>query len=212
MKQLAKVMLLALGFGILAVVLSTIPNHPAAASGSAPVTVVNTPNVNVANSPTVSLASGTSVGINGSVSVANLPTVQNVSFNGATQPVTLKNQLVTLVCNAFTSNLCTDLEQVAPDGTLTPYTAPPSGSVLVVTDFVWKAASVTPGQVAFATLHHQLTSPPHDVSFSAAVATPDGAAVSESHFTSGLLFSDVPIVFISDTPNVAILRAYLATP
>ena len=73
---------------------------------------------------------------------------------------------VTLVCGGFTSNICTDLEQVAADGTLTPYNAPPSGLVLVVTDFVWKAAAVTPGQVAFATLHHPLTSPPHDVAFS----------------------------------------------
>ena len=117
---------------------------------------------------------------------------------------------VTLVCNGFTSNICTDLEQVAPDGTLTPYTATPSGFVLVVTDFVWKAASVTPGQVAFATLHHQLTSPPHDVAFSTAVATPDSAAVSESHFNTGLLFSDVPIVFVSNTPNVVILQGFLA--
>ena len=211
MRQLAKMMLLALGSGILAVVLSTIPHHSVAASDSEPVRVTNTPNVNVANSPTVFLASGTSVGLSGSVSVSNLPAVQSVSFHGAAQPVTLKNQLITLVCNAFTSNLCTDLEQVAADGTLTPYTAPPSGLVLVVTDFVWKAASVTPGQVAFATLHHQLTSPPHDVSFSAVVGTPDSAAVSESHFTSGLLFSDFPIVFVSNTPNVAILRGYLAT-
>jgi hypothetical protein len=98
---------------------------------------------------------------------------------------------------------------VAADGTLTPYTAPPSGFVLVVTDFVWKTASVIPGQVAFATLHHQLTSPPHDVAFSAVVATPDGAAVSESHFTTGLPFSDLPIVFVSHTPDVTILQGYL---
>jgi hypothetical protein len=109
----------------------------------------------------------------------------------------------------ITSNTCTDLERVAADGTLTPYTARPPGFVLVVTDFVWKSASVTPGQVAFATLHHQLTSPPHDVSFSAVVATADGAAVSESHFTSGLQFSDVPVVFVSNAPNVAILQGYL---
>jgi len=117
---------------------------------------------------------------------------------------------VTLVCGGFTANLCTDLEQVAADGTLTPYKAPASGFVLVVTDFTWKAAGVTPGQVAFATLHHQLTSPPHDVAFSTAVATPDSASVSESHFHTGLLFSDVPIVFVSNTPNVAILQGYLA--
>lgn len=119
-------------------------------------------------------------------------------------------KIVTLVCGRFISNICADLEQVAADGTLTPYTAAPSGFVLVVTDFVWKAASVPPGQVAFATVHHQLTSPPHDVAFSTAVATPDGAAVTESHFSTGLLFSDVPIVFVSHTPDVAILHGYLA--
>jgi len=57
---------------------------------------------------------------------------------------------------------------------------------------------------------HQLTSPPRDVAFSTAVATSDGAAVTESHFTTGLLFSDVPIVFVSHTPDVAILHGYLA--
>ena len=118
--------------------------------------------------------------------------------------------IVTLVCTQFTSNICTSLAQVAANGTLTPYTAPPHSSVLVVTDFVWKAALVTPGQVAFATLHHQLTSPPHDVAFSTAVATPDGAAVTESHFSTGLLFSDVPIVFVSHSPDVAILHGYFA--
>src|ERR1044072_6505035 len=80
-------------------------------------------------------------------------------------------KIVTLVCGRFTSNICTELRQVAADGMPTPYLAPPSGYVPVVTDFVWKAASVTPGQVAVATLHHELTSPPHDVAFSTAVAT-----------------------------------------
>jgi hypothetical protein len=131
-------------------------------------------------------------------------------IRSAAQPMAVNSAFVTLVCGGFTSNICTDLEQVAPDGTLTPYTAPPSGLVLVVTDFTWKAASVTPGQVAFATLHHQQTSPPHDVAFATAVATPDGAAVAESHYSSGLLFSDVPIVFVSNTPNVTILQGYFA--
>jgi hypothetical protein len=121
----------------------------------------------------------------------------------------VKIQLVTLVCGGFTANICTDLEQVAPNGTLSPYTGAPSGSVLVVTDFTWKAASVVPGQVAFATLHHQSTTPPRDVAFTTAVATPDGAAVSQSHYNSGLLFSDIPIVFVSHTPDVAILQGYL---
>ena len=136
--------------------------------------------------------------------------LSSIPSRAAAEPERLERHYVTLVCGGFTSNICTELEQVAPDGTLTPYTGPLSGFVLVVTDFTWKAASVTPGQVAFATLHHQLTSPPHDVAFSSVVATPDGAAVSESHFHSGLLFSDVPIVFVSNAPNVAILEGYFA--
>ena len=136
--------------------------------------------------------------------------LSSIPSRSAAEPEGIEKHYVTLVCGGFTSNICTDLEQVAPDGTLTPYTAPLSGFVLVVTDFTWKAASVTPGQVAFATLHHQLTSPPHDVAFSSVVATPDSAAVSESHFHSGLLFSDVPIVFVSNAPNVAILEGYFA--
>lgn len=180
--------------------------------GSWNVGLIGTPsvNANITNTPTVALAPGATVGVSGSVSVSNFPGSQNVSFNGTAQPVTLNNQVVTLVCAAFTSNICTDLERVAADGTLTPFTAPPTGLVLVVTDFTWKAASVTPGQVGFATIHHQNTSPPHDVSFAAVVATPDGAAVSESHFTSGLQFSDAPVVFVSNTPNEAILLGYLA--
>ena len=138
-------------------------------------------------------------------SMANRP----VSASPAS-PISEHRQLVTLVCNGFTSNICTDIERVAADGTLTPYTAPPARTVLVVTDFTWKAAAVTPGQVAFATLHHELTAPAHDVAFSTAVATPDGAAVSGSHFTSGLLFGDLPIVFVSHKPDVVILQGYLA--
>jgi hypothetical protein len=136
----------------------------------------------------------------------------NVNVVNTPLPVTVTNQLVTLVCAGFTGNFCTDLEQVATDGTLTPFTAPPAGLVLVVTDFVWKSESVTPGQVAFATLHHQLTAPAHDVLFSAVVATPDGAAVSEVHYNSGLRFNDVPVVYLSNTPNEAIITGYFAAP
>ncbi len=56
----------------------------------------------------------------------------------------------------------------------------------------------------------QNTSPPHDGAFSAVVATPDGAAVSESQFASDLQFSDTPVVYVSNTPNAAILLGYLA--
>ncbi len=210
MTRLKKLVFSMLFLGGLAVISSVVPQS-SNATFAAPVIQPAPVNIAGVSVPSVPVSGTVSVGNTPNMNVANLPAVQNVSFNGAAQPVILQKQNVTLVCNGWTSNICTDLEQVAADGTLTPYAAPPAGFVLVVTDFVWKAASVTAGQVAFATLHHALTSPPHDVAFSAVVATPDDAAVSESHFTSGLLFSDVPIVFVSNTPNVAILQGYLAT-
>ena len=120
-----------------------------------------------------------------------------------------ESRFVTLVCGRFASNICTDVERVAADGTLTPFTAPPRGHDLIVTDFTWKARQVVPGQVSFATLHHAATTPPHDVAFSTAVATPDGAAVAEVHLRTGTQFSDLPIIFVSDTPDVAILQGHL---
>jgi len=120
------------------------------------------------------------------------------------------SRYVTLVCGAFTSNICTDVERVAPDGTLTPFKAPPRGQDLIVTDFTWKANSVAPGQVAFATIHHAATMPPHDVVFSTAVATADSAAVAQLHFSTGTEFSDLPVIFVSDSPDVAILQGFLA--
>ena len=119
-----------------------------------------------------------------------------------------EDRFVTLVCGTFTSDICTNVERVAPDGTLAPFTMP-RGETLIVTDFTWKAKSVVPGQVAFATLHHAVTNPPHDVLFSTAVATPDGAAVAEVHYRTGTEFSDIPVIFVSDIPDEAILLGRL---
>ncbi len=109
MKQFSKLMLIAVGFGILTVALSLVPSKPVGAMGSAPVTVTNTPlpvqgTVNVGNTPSVNVANaavpvqGTvgamqsgawNVGITNtpSVNVSSLPAVQ---FNGA-QPVAFSN-------------------------------------------------------------------------------------------------------------------------
>ncbi len=43
MKQFSKLMLIALGFGILTLALSLVPSKPARAAGAAPVMVTNTP-------------------------------------------------------------------------------------------------------------------------------------------------------------------------
>ncbi len=93
MKQFSKVILIAVGFGILTLALSLVPSKPAGAVGSAPVTVTNTPlpvqgtvgaaqsgpwNVGVTGSVNATQSGPWSVGINGtpSVNVASLPAVQ----------------------------------------------------------------------------------------------------------------------------------------
>ena len=91
-KQFGKILLFALGFGLLAAALSLIPSRPAAASGSAPVTVVNTPlPVDVNSLPAVQAqqSGAWNVGINGNVQIGNSPAspvlVRNVE-NPARQP------------------------------------------------------------------------------------------------------------------------------
>jgi hypothetical protein len=113
MKQFAKLMLLTLGFGLLAALTGLIGPQPKRtnASAAAAVAVVNTPgvnanqsgpwnvgitgtpNVNVANSPTVNLALGTTVGISGTPDVNLSPgTTVNV---GNTPAVTFSNTSTT---------------------------------------------------------------------------------------------------------------------
>jgi hypothetical protein len=80
MKRFSKLMLLALGFGVLAVSLAVVTDKPVgASSGSAPVNIAqvtvpsvpvsgnvniaNTPSVSVTNTPTISLAAGSAVNV-----------------------------------------------------------------------------------------------------------------------------------------------------
>jgi hypothetical protein len=81
MKYFGRFMLLTLGLGVVAVVLSSFPSHPAAAMGSAPVTVINTPlpvtgNVNAAQSGpwTVGVTGTPTVAVNNTPLTA-IPTV-----------------------------------------------------------------------------------------------------------------------------------------
>lgn len=94
MKQFGRLMLLTLGFGLFAVVLSSLPNHPAAAAPNQAVTVVNTSanpvpvagSVNATLTGTVNAAqSGTwNVGINGNT--AATPLFVRDTDNPARQP------------------------------------------------------------------------------------------------------------------------------
>jgi hypothetical protein len=93
MKQLGKLLLIALGFGVLVAALSTFPSHLASASGGAPVIVTNTPlpvqgTVNAAQSGTWNVNAAQSgawnVGITGNTS-AN-PVFVRDADNPAKQP------------------------------------------------------------------------------------------------------------------------------
>jgi hypothetical protein len=107
MKEFGKILGLTLGFGILAVVLASIPSRPVAqAAGSAPVIVTNTPaqavpvsqtgtwNVGITGTPTVGLANGSTVGIN----------------NTATTPVLVRD-----VDNAARHAIQSTLSLIVPD-------------------------------------------------------------------------------------------------
>src|SRR6266481_4990943 len=103
MKRFSRALVATFGFVFLGLVISLVPQKSAVGVNTA------TQNVNVTN-PSLNVnasQSGTwNVGITGtpSVNISNLPSSQNVSFNGTAQPVTLTKQLVTLVCAGFTSN------------------------------------------------------------------------------------------------------------
>ena len=70
MKNIAKFAFITAGFGLVAALLSTVPYKPAVASGSAPVTVVNTP---------LPVTGTVNANVSGNVGVNNFPSVQTVN-------------------------------------------------------------------------------------------------------------------------------------
>jgi hypothetical protein len=160
MKQFSKIiMIVALGLGILGVVLSTMPSNHAAAAGAAPVNVVNTPlpvsgsvsaaqsgswNVGITGMPTVNLGAGNSVGINGSIQVGNLATnpvfVSDVD-NPARHPIQLNN-----ACGIGATVIsCSTVGQDVPG---VDYTVA-SGMQLVIEDVSYDVALPTGQKVVF---------------------------------------------------------------
>ena len=83
MKKFGQIMVMALGFGLLTIALSSITSKPVAAEKVDPVLVTNTTAqavpVRYATTPTVNV--GTIPAISGSVSVSNFPSIQNVSLS-----------------------------------------------------------------------------------------------------------------------------------
>lgn len=79
MKQLTRITIIGLGFGLLAVALSSIPNHQAAAAGSAPVTVVAPLPLPVSGNVTGNV----NASVSGNVGINNFPS----TLTGTTVPV-----------------------------------------------------------------------------------------------------------------------------
>lgn len=174
MKQFGKLMSLALGFGLLAAVLSYIPSRPAAAMGAAPVLVTNmgasqavpvspqgtTPvsgtvaatqngtwNVGISGTPTVNLGAGNTVGINGSLQVGNT----------ASSPVLVRD-----VDNAARLAFQASASITLADGTTfatSTITTVPAGKRLVI-EYISALAATQTGQKALAQIQvYQGTTP-----------------------------------------------------
>jgi hypothetical protein len=79
MKQLSKITLIALGFGLLAAALSSIPSHQTAAAGSAPVTVMAPLPLPVSGFVTGNVTAN----VSGNVGINNFPS----TLTGTTVPV-----------------------------------------------------------------------------------------------------------------------------
>ena len=97
MKKFAKIMLIALGFGLVTLVLGFLTSNPrpAHAAPVAHVIVTNTP---------LPIQGSVNANVTGTVSVSNFPPTQTVSFNGATQPVSFSNTLTTPIFNRDVDN------------------------------------------------------------------------------------------------------------
>jgi hypothetical protein len=95
MKKLGKILLLALGFGLVTFTIGILTNPltPVQATpGPAPVTVVNTP-LPVQGTVSATVTGNVNASQNGAwnVGVSNFPATQTVSFNGVAQPVSFSN-------------------------------------------------------------------------------------------------------------------------
>ncbi len=199
MKQVGKVALVTLGFGVLIAVLGFTTNAPVGAQGppgGLDVTVVNTPlpvtgSLSISGTPTVNAQqSGTwNVGINGT------PTVAMPTHLGA-QP----SDLVTLECvGGAGGDQCAEIRRIFPDGTegVSAFTIP-NGKSLIITDIQWcsvltsgvatgtqVAMSLTRTSARRAELYASSAIVAHDIAG-------ESFACANEHLTAGLRMSVVP--------------------
>jgi hypothetical protein len=205
MKHFARLMLLTLGIGVVAVVLSFLPRRTAAAAPNPPaipVNVENTPNVHVTNTPNVNAT------ISGSPSFAATQSgIWNVGItNTAASPVPVQsaNQATTNYVSLITSNATGSIvwEQVTPSGTTPPFTL--SGQQLVITDVTWQATcvpangclSVAGDQLALSFGSYLIMEAPTRLSPEQGTGTL--VAYGSEHLNTGIIISALPYYFIND--------------
>lgn len=190
MKQSSKIMLVVMGFALLAVVLSSVPNHPAnAAPGPAPVTVANTPLP--VTTPT-----------NSGVPVSKLITL---ICPGSAAP-TQSND-----CPAFTAIDATD-SLVSNNYTI------PTGETLIVTDVNWAGGAPIPSPGNTTSLNLELVNgnafAPLALYNDRGLTDSNGLVTRNEHLTTGIPMTFLPIVQIAQAGAVnpfsfLILRGYL---
>jgi len=217
MKRLAKLMLLTLGIGVVAVVLLSLPRHTAAAASdppalpALPVTVTNTPNVDVTNTanvhvtntPNVNATVTGTVGINGTptVNVASAPPVSvtfpaSIAVQDAAGITHLGQDVKTLVTLSYSTAssptpCTTGFQQILPNGAYASgcYPGPGAGNYLVVTDLqVYCGPGGTPGGNM-----KLIVDPGGSI---AAIGTLDatGSFYLQKNFTTGVVFDHAPVV------------------
>ncbi len=169
MKHFSKLMLIAVGSGILTVALSLVPSKPAGATGSAPVTVMNTPlpiqgtvgaaqsgpwNVGVTGSVNATQSGPWNVGIIGtpSVNISNSTSSPVLQRNADAGTLTHVGQKASNLVGLFTSSSIFDLEgytRFLPDGSRISNFTIPAGQALVVTDVHWFCGQAPAGTEVF---------------------------------------------------------------
>ncbi len=189
------------GLGILA--LSSLMIAPAASSsGTAPVTVMNTP-LPVSLQGTGQISGN--VNVSGSVNVANPPSSPIPTQNVAPAPLTHMGRFASehILLQGLAGQ---GFHQVSTDGTVDSNSfSIPGGSVLVITDIDWELNQGTPGTPAFVNLAFVSVNGVTSVYFSSATFDSNGQAFKNDHLIGGLVLSKIPVTSASQM----ILRGYL---
>jgi hypothetical protein len=220
MQQLGKITLLALGFGLLAIALFSIPNHQSVkAETIQDVKVTNTPlpvqgtvNANITGNPVVKAEIFNPLsGPIGAVTLAPCPSPTK-DFTPACgipyvrQPTHLGTPLVNLVtlrCNVDTSGTtCASWACISINGATTnPCGSFPLGYSLAIADVSWIKTGCVPGDKSFVSLATTGTTPGWFEFSSDDICDPLGNAANSSHLTSAIVSSGPPMAGVDPSPS-----------